>query len=157
MSLAAESARVHPARLPRASSRLARAKAAAKLACARSWARLIERGVGWRSICAPIDCGANGPAFGLPTDCRTARSNCAIWALQGPARADPMLRPKAKMKKAAAIRRPITVLSGRYSNAKMRFQSSFMLMIVQYCFFAMSYISWLKAPTDVLGKPCAGP
>ena len=30
-----------------------------------------------------------------------------------------------------------------YSNAKIRFQSFFMLMIVQACFSAMSYISWL--------------
>ena len=44
-----------------------------------------------------------------------------------------------------------------HSNAKMRFQSSFMLTTIQPCFFAMSYISWLKVPTDVLGNPCAGP
>ena len=68
MFLAAESARVHPARLPRASSRLARAKVTAKIACARFSARLMEAGVGCRSICAPIDCGANGPASGLPAD-----------------------------------------------------------------------------------------
>ena len=30
------------------------------------------------------------------------------------------------------------------SKAKIRFQSFFMLMIVQPCFFAMSYIAWLK-------------
>ena len=105
ISLATASARVHPARLPRASSRLARAKVAAKFACARRSARLIEAGVGWRSICAPIDCGPNGPAFGLPADCRTASSNCAILALQGPACAAEMPKPKAAMQKAAAIRR----------------------------------------------------
>jgi len=44
-----------------------------------------------------------------------------------------------------------------YSNAKMRFQSSFMLTTIQPCFLAMSYISWLKVPTDVFGNPCAGP
>src|SRR5271156_2972897 len=44
-----------------------------------------------------------------------------------------------------------------YSNAKMRFQSSFMLTTIHPCFLAMSYISWLKVPTDVLGNPCAGP
>jgi hypothetical protein len=33
------------------------------------------------------------------------------------------------------------------SNAKMRFQSFFILMIVQFCCFAMSYIAWLKVPT----------
>jgi hypothetical protein len=46
---------------------------------------------------------------------------------------------------------------GTYSNAKMRFQSFFMLMMVQPCFFAMSYIAWLKVPTLVFGNPCAGP
>ena len=107
ISLATASARVHPARLPRASRRLARAKVAAKFACARRSARLIEAGVGWRSICAPIDCGPNGPAFGLPADCRTASSNCAILALQGPACAAEMPKPKAAMQKAAAIRRSI--------------------------------------------------
>lgn len=55
MSLAAESARMHPARSPRASRRLARAMVAADIACARFSARLMEAGVGWRSICAPID------------------------------------------------------------------------------------------------------
>ena len=40
-------------------------------------ARWIEAGVGWRSSCAPIDCGAMGPAFGFPADWRTACSNCA--------------------------------------------------------------------------------
>jgi hypothetical protein len=44
-------ARVHPARLPRTSSRLARAKVAANFACARSSARLTELGlVGDRSV-----------------------------------------------------------------------------------------------------------
>ena len=110
IALAAASARAHPARFPRASSRLARAKVAANLAFARFSARLIELGVGWRSICAAIDWGAIGPAFGFPADCRTASSNCAISALQGPACADPMLRPKAAMKNAAAIRRLIVML-----------------------------------------------
>jgi hypothetical protein len=36
-----------------------------------------------------------------------------------------------------------------YSNAKMRFQSFFMLTIIQSCFFAMSYIACLKVPTLV--------
>jgi hypothetical protein len=36
-----------------------------------------------------------------------------------------------------------------YSNAKMRLQSFFMLTIIQSCFFAMSYIAWLKVPTLV--------
>ena len=107
ISLATASARVHPARLPRASRRLARARVAAKFACARCSARLTELGVGWRSICAPIDCGANGPAFGFPADCLTASSNAAILALQGPACADSMLRPKAAKKKTVAIRRTI--------------------------------------------------
>ncbi len=110
IALAAASARAHPARFPRASSRLARAKVAANFAFARCSARLIELGVGWRSICAAIDWRAIGPAFGFPADCRTASSNCAISALQGPACADSMLRPKAKMKKAAAIRGLINVL-----------------------------------------------
>ena len=110
IAFAAASARVHPARFPRASSRLARAKVATNFAFARSSARLTELGVGCRSICAPIDWGAIGPAFGFPAECRTASSNCAILALQGPAHAGPMLRPKAEMKKAAAIRRLIDVL-----------------------------------------------
>ena len=110
IALAAASARVHPARFPRASSRLARAKVAANFACARSLARLTELGVGWRSICAAIDWRAIGPAFGFPADCRTASSNCAISALQGPAYADPTLRPKTKIKQAAAIRRLIDML-----------------------------------------------
>ena len=110
IALAAASARVHPARFPRASSRLARAKVAANFACARCSARLIELGVGWRSICAPIDWRAIGPAFGFPADCRTASSNCAISALQGPACVDPTLRPKKEIKQAAAIRMLIHML-----------------------------------------------
>ena len=47
--------------------------------------------------------------------------------------------------------------AGYCSKAKIFFQSFFMLMTVQPCFFAMSYISWLKVPTLVSGKPCAGP
>jgi hypothetical protein len=39
----------------------------------------------------------------------------------------------------------------------MRFQSFFMLTIVEFCFFAMSYISWVKGHSDVSGNPCAGP
>ncbi len=110
IALAALSARVHPARLPRASSRLARAKVAANFACARSSARLIEPGVGWRSICAPIDCAAIGPAFGLPDDCRTASSNCAIWSVQGPACAGATLRLKTAVNNTAANRRFIILL-----------------------------------------------
>ena len=45
--LASASARLQPERLPRASSRLARAKAPAKFVCARSSARFTELGVGW--------------------------------------------------------------------------------------------------------------
>jgi hypothetical protein len=78
IALAAASAWVHPARFPRASSRLARAKVAANFACARFSALLTELGVGWRSICAAIDWRAIGPAFGFPADCRTASSNFAI-------------------------------------------------------------------------------
>ena len=103
MALAVASARLHPARFPRASRRLARAKVAANFARALSWARLTEFGVGWRSIWAAIDWRAIGPAFGFPADCRTASSNCAISALQGPACADSMLRTKLAMKMAAAI------------------------------------------------------
>ncbi len=43
------------------------------------------------------------------------------------------------------------------SNANMRFQSFFMLMTVQPCFFASSYSAWVKAPTLVSGSPKAGP
>ncbi len=120
MSLAAESALVQPARLPRASSRLARAKVAAEIACARFSARLTEAGVGWRSSCAPIDCGANGPASGLPTDCRTASSNCAIWVLQGPACADSTFWPNAQMKQAATIRRFILCSGYELSDRRLR-------------------------------------
>ena len=47
------------------------------------------------SSCAPIDCGAIGPAFGFPADWRTACSNCAILLLQGPACAAATPRPRA--------------------------------------------------------------
>jgi hypothetical protein len=107
---ASASARVHPARLPRASSRLARAKVAANFAWALCSARLTEPGVGWRSIWAPIDWDAIGPASGLPADCRTASSNCAILSVQGPACAEATLTPKAAMKKAAAVSGFINVL-----------------------------------------------
>ena len=93
--LAAASARVHPTRFPCLSRRLARAKVAANVAFACCSARLIEAGVGWRSSCAPIDCGAIGPAFGLPADWRTACSNCAILLLHGPACATAAPRPRA--------------------------------------------------------------
>jgi hypothetical protein len=99
--LAAMSARVQPARSPRASSRLARANVALNIACARCSARLTEPGVGWRSSCAPIDCGANGPAFGLPADWRTACSNCAMSLLHGPACADATPRHRAATTKTA--------------------------------------------------------
>jgi hypothetical protein len=45
----------------------------------------------------------------------------------------------------------------RYSNAKIRFQSFFMLMITQPCFLAWSYSAWVKVPTLVAGSPWAGP
>src|SRR5450432_3668684 len=82
---ASESARVQPARSPFASRRLARAIVAENFDCKRSLAFLRESGVGWRSSCAPIDCGAVNPAFGFPADCRMAASNCAMSLLQGPA------------------------------------------------------------------------
>jgi len=44
-----------------------------------------------------------------------------------------------------------------YSNAKIRFQSFFMLMTIQPCFFASSWSAWVKDPTLVSGSPCAGP
>src|SRR5262249_44175957 len=93
--LAAVSARVHPERSPRASSRFARAMAALNDACARSSARFTEAGVGWRSSCAAIDWGAIGPASGLLADWRTAFSNSAILLLHGPACADAAHRTKA--------------------------------------------------------------
>ena len=43
-----------------------------------------------------------------------------------------------------------------YSNAKILFQSLFMLTIIQSCFFAMSYIAWLKVPTLVSGVESDG-
>src|SRR5215475_8253059 len=45
----------------------------------------------------------------------------------------------------------------RYSNAKIRFQSFFMLMTGQSLLFASSYRVCVKAPTLVSGNPCAGP
>ena len=45
----------------------------------------------------------------------------------------------------------------RYSNAKIRFQSFFMLMIIQPSFFASSYSAWVNVPTFVSGSPLAGP
>src|SRR5262245_56740249 len=103
MRLAAVSARVQPARLPCASSRLARAMVALNDACARSSACFTESGVGCRSSCAPIDCGAIGPAFGFPADWRTACSNCAIAVVQGPACASATPRQRAAAIKAALV------------------------------------------------------
>src|SRR5262245_9892687 len=147
MRLAAASARVQPARFPCASRRLARAKVAANVDCACRSARSTEAGVGWRSSCAPIDCGAIGPAFGFPADWRTAFSNCAILLVQGPACAGALLKPKAATTTQAAVARRAVVMaclparrfdSPGYSNAKMRFQSFFMLITVQPSFFASS-------------------
>ncbi len=42
-----------------------------------------------------------------------------------------------------------------YSNAKIFFQSFFMLMTVHPFFFASSYSAWLKLPILVGGSPCA--
>src|SRR5215204_6564525 len=44
-----------------------------------------------------------------------------------------------------------------YSNAKMRFQSFFMLITVQPFFVASSKSAGVKAPTLVSGRPEAGP
>jgi hypothetical protein len=44
-----------------------------------------------------------------------------------------------------------------YSNAKMRFQSLFMLITVQPRVFASSMSDWGKVPTLVSGSPPAGP
>ena len=41
--------------------------------------------------------------------------------------------------------------------SKMVFQSFFMLMTVQPCFFALSYSACVKVPTWVSGSPWAGP
>ena len=48
-------------------------------------------------------------------------------------------------------------LGKNYSNAKMRFQSFFMLITVQPFFLASSYSAWVKVPTLVSGSPSAGP
>src|SRR5262249_12459301 len=112
MRLAAVSARVQPARFPCASSRLARAMVAANVACARSSARFTESGVGWRSSCAPIDCGAIGPASGLPADWRTACSKRAIAAVHGPACADAMPIIRALLTIELAANRRL-ILGGR--------------------------------------------
>ena len=90
-----------------ASSRLARAKAAAKFACARCWARLTELGVGWRSICASIDCRPKWAGVWIGCRLPHRSSNCAILVLHGPACADEMPKPKAATQRAAAIRRSI--------------------------------------------------
>jgi hypothetical protein len=42
-------------------------------------------------------------------------------------------------------------------HAKIRFQSFFMLMTVQPCFFASSYSAWVNVPIFVSGSPFAGP
>jgi len=47
--------------------------------------------------------------------------------------------------------------SGDHFSEKMRFQSFFMLMTVQPFCFASSYSAWVKVPTLVSGRPCAGP
>jgi len=39
----------------------------------------------------------------------------------------------------------------------MRFQSFFMLTMIQICFKLMFYIAWLKVSTLVSGRLCAGP
>lgn len=83
--LAAERARVQPARSPFASSRLARAIVAENLECKRSRACFNESGVGCSSSCAPIDCAAVNPAFGFPADWRISASNLAMSSLHGPA------------------------------------------------------------------------
>jgi len=44
-----------------------------------------------------------------------------------------------------------------FSKAKIRFQSFFMLIMTQPCFFASSYSDWVKVPTFVSGSPSAGP
>jgi hypothetical protein len=44
-----------------------------------------------------------------------------------------------------------------YSNAKMRFQSFFMLITVQLLAFASSISDWSNVPTLVSGNPPAGP
>jgi hypothetical protein len=124
---AAASARLHPARFPCASSRRARAKVAANAACAFCSARLTEAGVGWTSSCAPIDCGAIGPAFGFPADWRTACSNCAILLLHGPACAAATPRPRAAAtSKVAEIRwmarRRISMTCARHRRDKFRLQ-----------------------------------
>jgi hypothetical protein len=48
-------------------------------------------------------------------------------------------------------------LRGHGSNAKMRFQSFFMLMTTQPHCFASSYSACVKVPTLVSGSPWAGP
>src|SRR5262249_19630745 len=84
-------------------SRLACASVALNVARARCWARLIDAGVGWRSSWAAIVCRAIGPAFGLPADWRTARSNHAISLVQGPACAGALLRDTVAATKATVI------------------------------------------------------
>jgi hypothetical protein len=50
-----------------------------------------------------------------------------------------------------------TYRSAYGSNAKIRFQSFFMLMTIQPFCFASSYSAWVKVPTLVAGSPWAGP
>src|SRR5215469_2756535 len=51
--------------------------------------------------------------------------------------------PQCGFRSGALLYMSLLIRPSSYSNAKMRFQSFFML-IVHACFFAMSYIAWLK-------------
>src|SRR5262245_54517654 len=115
LRLASASALVQPARLPRASSRLARASADSNVACALPSARLTEPGVGWCPSCAPIVWEAVGPAPGVLADWRTTFSNCAILAVQGPACADATLRINAAPSTGAVVNRRFMMALQRFA------------------------------------------
>ncbi len=62
--------------------------------------------------------------------------------------------PPAALNDARGEKHPVQTYC---SNAKTRFQSFFMLITTQPCFFAQSYSAWVKVPTLVAGSPWAGP
>jgi hypothetical protein len=107
-------------------------------------AAIIGRGV-VEGAPGPVGMGARSGAADQEQQCETADQpihGASCWR---------PLRPRPAYH--LADRR----LDCRYSNAKMRRQSFFMLITVQPFFFASSYSAGGKVPTLVSGRPCAGP
>jgi hypothetical protein len=90
---------------------------------------------------------------------------CAVWATAGAHRAATTTKARTLVSVLfiafllpCGPNSPGPRLADRaYSNAKIFFQSFFMLMTVQPFFFASSYNAWVKVPTLVSRRPCAGP